>query len=72
VNDELKQDGTSTDMVFDVAAIIEAVSNVMTLLPGDVILTGSPAGTGPIKAGDNVSVTISGIGTLKNPVIDRE
>ncbi|MEI7452601.1 MAG: fumarylacetoacetate hydrolase family protein [Actinomycetes bacterium] len=72
VNDVLKQDGTSLDMVFDVASIIEAVSSVMTLLPGDVILTGSPAGTGPITAGDNVSVTISGIGTLKNPVIDRE
>ena len=59
-------------MVFDIAAIVEAVSNAMTLLPGDVILTGSPAGTSVMKVGDTVAVKISGIGTLKNPVVDRD
>jgi len=72
VNGTVFQDGNTNDMVFDIASVVEAVSNAMTLLPGDVILTGSPAGTSVIKAGDTVSVTISGIGTLKNPVVDRE
>lgn len=72
VNGKSFQDGNTNDMVFDIASIVEAVSNAMTLLPGDVILTGSPAGTSVIKAGDTVAVKISGIGTLKNPVVDRE
>ncbi|MDD2857993.1 MAG: fumarylacetoacetate hydrolase family protein [Candidatus Nanopelagicales bacterium] len=71
VNDELRQDGTTNDMLFDVATVVEAVSAVMTLLPGDVILTGSPSGTKPIKAGDSVTVRIDGIGSLTNPVVDR-
>jgi 2-keto-4-pentenoate hydratase/2-oxohepta-3-ene-1,7-dioic acid hydratase in catechol pathway len=58
-------------MVFDVAELVSWISSVMTLLPGDVILTGTPAGVGPIKAGDEVSVTIEGVGTLTNPVVDR-
>lgn len=68
VNGEVKQDGRTSDMIFDLAAQIEFVSSVMTLLPGDVILTGTPAGVGPIVAGDTVSVEIEGIGTLINPV----
>ncbi|MFA7324648.1 MAG: fumarylacetoacetate hydrolase family protein [Candidatus Nanopelagicales bacterium] len=71
VNDDLRQDGNTADMLFDVATVVEAVSSVMTLLPGDVILTGSPSGTKPIKAGDSVTVRIEGIGTLTNPVVDR-
>ena len=47
------------------------ISNVMTLLPGDVILTGTPAGVGPIVNGDVIDVTIQGIGTLSNPVVAR-
>ena len=58
-------------MVFDVAELVSWISSVMTLLPGDVILTGTPVGVGPIKAGDEVSVTIEGVGTLTNPVVDR-
>lgn len=72
VNGEVRQSGSTADMVRDVAELVAWVSSVMTLLPGDVILTGTPAGVGPLTAGDSVSVTIDGIGTLTNPVIDRD
>ena len=72
VNGELRQSGTTGDMVRDVVGLVSWISSVMTLLPGDVILTGTPAGVGPIVAGDTVSVSIDGIGTLTNPVIDRD
>lgn len=68
VNGELRQDGNTRDLVQDVPALIAFMSNVMTLLPGDVILTGTPAGVGPIKPGDRVDIEIEGIGTLSNPV----
>ncbi|WP_378147357.1 fumarylacetoacetate hydrolase family protein [Cnuibacter sp. UC19_7] len=68
VNGELKQDAPFTDMVHDVAKVIEYASAVFTLLPGDVILTGTPAGVGPIVAGDRVDIEIDGIGILSNPV----
>lgn len=68
VNGEVKQDSRTSLMIHDVARQIEFISGVMTLLPGDVILTGTPAGVGPIVAGDTVSVEIEGIGTLTNPV----
>ncbi|MGZ5393989.1 MAG: fumarylacetoacetate hydrolase family protein [Aeromicrobium sp.] len=71
-SDELKQDGRTSEMVFTVPAIIEYVSSVMTLLPGDVILTGTPEGVGPMQVGDEVSVTIEGIGTLTNKVVSRD
>ena len=58
-------------MVFTVGEIVEFVSAVMTLLPGDVLLTGTPAGVGPMIAGQTVSVTVEGIGTLTNPVSAR-
>jgi 2-keto-4-pentenoate hydratase/2-oxohepta-3-ene-1,7-dioic acid hydratase in catechol pathway len=69
VNDELRQDGSTADLVFGVADLIAFVSSVMTLLPGDVILTGTPAGVGPIVAGDHVEVEIEGLGVLMNPVV---
>ena len=68
VNGELRQDDRTANMVHDVPALIEFMSAVMTLLPGDVILTGTPAGVGPIAAGDTVVVEIEGIGRLDNPV----
>jgi 2-keto-4-pentenoate hydratase/2-oxohepta-3-ene-1,7-dioic acid hydratase in catechol pathway len=71
VNGELRQDGRTSQMLHDVATLIEFMSGVMTLLPGDVILTGTPAGVGPIKEGDTVSVEIEGIGALTNPVIAK-
>jgi 2-keto-4-pentenoate hydratase/2-oxohepta-3-ene-1,7-dioic acid hydratase in catechol pathway len=69
VNEEVIQLGRTKDMVFDVPAIVSYVSHVMTLLPGDVILTGTPAGVGPIVAGDVVAVRVDGIGELTNPVL---
>jgi len=69
VNGELRQEGTVSDIVFGVPEIVSFVSSVMTLLPGDVILTGTPAGVGPIVDGDRVEVEIEGIGVLMNPVV---
>lgn len=72
VNGEVRQSGTTGEMVFDVPELVSWISSVMTLLPGDVIVTGTPAGIGPLRAGDDVRVSIEGIGTLMNPVVDRE
>lgn len=72
VNGQVKQSGSTAEMVRDVAELVSWISSVMTLLPGDVILTGTPAGVSPIVAGDEVSVSIDGIGTLTNPVVDRD
>lgn len=71
VNGRVRQHSNTSLMIHDVGAIIEWASAVMTLLPGDVILTGTPEGVGPIEDGDTVSVTISGIGTLTNPVVRK-
>ena len=70
VNGEVKQDGRTSQLIHDVPTQIAFISAIMTLLPGDVILTGTPAGVGPIVAGDTVSVEIEGIGTLTNPVVN--
>jgi len=72
VNGELRQDGSTADMVFGVAELIAYISQVMTLEPGDVILTGTPSGVGPLQPGDVVEVEIEGIGTLRNPVVSQE
>lgn len=69
VNDQVKQQATTRDMVFSVAFLVRYISSIMTLYPGDVILTGTPAGVGPLQAGDTVVVEIEGIGALKNPVV---
>ncbi len=71
VDGELRQDGTTADLVRDVYALVSEISHVTTLLPGDVVLTGTPAGVGPIVAGQTVTVDIDGIGKLTNPVVDR-
>jgi 2-keto-4-pentenoate hydratase/2-oxohepta-3-ene-1,7-dioic acid hydratase in catechol pathway len=70
VNGELKQQAKTSELVHDIATLVSYVTAVMTLLPGDVLLTGTPAGIGPLVAGDQVSVHIDGIGTLTNPVTD--
>jgi 2-keto-4-pentenoate hydratase/2-oxohepta-3-ene-1,7-dioic acid hydratase in catechol pathway len=72
LNGDLKQDGTTKDMIFDVPTLVAQVSSVMTLLPGDVILTGTPEGVGPMEVGDEVEVSISGIGNLTNQVKQRD
>ncbi len=71
VNDELKQSGRTSQMVRGIDELVSHISMAMTLLPGDVILTGTPAGVGPLAVGDEVSVTIEGIGTLTNTVVAR-
>jgi 2-keto-4-pentenoate hydratase/2-oxohepta-3-ene-1,7-dioic acid hydratase in catechol pathway len=71
LNGDLKQDGSTRDLIFDIPTLIAHVSSVMTLLPGDVILTGTPEGVGPMDVGDEVEVSIAGIGTLTNKVAQR-
>lgn len=68
---EVRQDSRTSLLVHDIGALVAWISRVMTLLPGDVILTGTPAGVGPITAGQTVSVSVQGIGTLTNPVVNR-
>jgi 2-keto-4-pentenoate hydratase/2-oxohepta-3-ene-1,7-dioic acid hydratase in catechol pathway len=68
VNGAIRQAGQTSDMVFGVATLIEYITSFMTLLPGDVILTGTPEGVGPLSPGDQVEVEVDGVGTLSNPV----
>lgn len=68
LNGEARQDATTADLVFTPAFLISYISRIMTLLPGDVILTGTPAGVGPMEPGDDIEVEIEGIGTLRNVV----
>ncbi|NEA21340.1 fumarylacetoacetate hydrolase family protein [Actinomadura bangladeshensis] len=72
VNGDVRQDARTSLLLHGIPALVEYVSQVMTLLPGDVILTGTPAGVGPLQVGDEVTVTIEGIGSLTNRVIARD
>jgi 2-keto-4-pentenoate hydratase/2-oxohepta-3-ene-1,7-dioic acid hydratase in catechol pathway len=72
VDGELRQKGRTSQLLFGVPTLISYMSRVMTLLPGDVVLTGTPAGVGPLAAGQRCEVTIEGLGTLSNPVSDAE
>jgi 2-keto-4-pentenoate hydratase/2-oxohepta-3-ene-1,7-dioic acid hydratase in catechol pathway len=72
VNGDVRQHARTSELLWDVPALIAFVSSVMTLLPGDVILTGTPEGVGPLTDGDEVSVTIESIGTLTNRVAIRD
>ena len=69
VNGEMRQMASTREMMFPVEQLIAFISSVMTLLPGDLILTGTPAGIGPLTAGDTVEVSVEGIGSLSNPVV---
>jgi len=69
VNGETKQSGNTGDLIFGIPKLISFISSVMTLLPGDIIATGTPDGIGPLQAGDTVEIVIEGIGTLRNPVM---
>jgi len=71
VNGETRQDGNTGDLVRSAREMVSWISHMMTLLPGDVILTGTPAGVGPISTGDSVTVTIQDIGSLTNSVVVR-
>ncbi|MEE9503630.1 MAG: fumarylacetoacetate hydrolase family protein [Thermodesulfobacteriota bacterium] len=68
LNGELKQSGTTADLVFPAFQLVSFISKVMTLLPGDVIATGTPAGIGPMQVGDTIDILVEGIGTLRNRV----
>jgi 2-keto-4-pentenoate hydratase/2-oxohepta-3-ene-1,7-dioic acid hydratase in catechol pathway len=72
VDGEVRQDGTTADLVWGVAELLSEISQVVTLLPSDVVLTGTPAGVGPLRPGQRVRVEIDGIGVLDNPVVDRQ
>jgi len=71
LNGDVVQRASTDDMVFGIAALLEYITTFMTLLPGDVVLTGTPEGVGPIADGDVVEVEVEGIGTLANPVVGR-
>lgn len=72
VNGQLRQDSRTSDLIFDVPTLIEFISAHMTLEPGDLISTGTPAGVGNLAVGDVVEIEIEGIGVLRNPVVARE
>ena len=69
VNGELRQKGHTSDLIFNVPRIVSFISSIMRLEVGDIVLTGTPSGVSPLKAGDEVTVEIQGIGRLTNPVI---
>jgi 2-keto-4-pentenoate hydratase/2-oxohepta-3-ene-1,7-dioic acid hydratase in catechol pathway len=69
VNGEVRQDGRTSEMVHSPLNLVSYISGIMTLEPGDLIVTGTPAGVGPLKSGDSVTVTIEGIGSLENTVL---
>jgi 2-keto-4-pentenoate hydratase/2-oxohepta-3-ene-1,7-dioic acid hydratase in catechol pathway len=68
LNGEIKQNARTSDLIFAVPFLIQFISRFMTLNPGDVIMTGTPSGVGPMKPGDTIEVEVEGIGILKNPV----
>ncbi|WP_350274585.1 fumarylacetoacetate hydrolase family protein [Kribbella sp. HUAS MG21] len=72
LNGEPKQDGRTSQFIFDIPSVLAYITSFTTLLPGDVVLTGTPAGVGPMLPGDEVSVSVEGIGTLTNKVIVRD
>ncbi len=71
VDGEVRQESGTSALIFDIPTLVSTISEVMTLLPGDVILTGTPAGVGPLAAGQRVVVEVDGVGALENPVVDR-
>jgi 2-keto-4-pentenoate hydratase/2-oxohepta-3-ene-1,7-dioic acid hydratase in catechol pathway len=71
VNGEIRQDGNTRDFIFPLEVVIRYITQIMTLLPGDLIATGTPKGVGPVVAGDRIEVMVEGIGTLANPVLDE-
>ena len=72
LNGEVKQHTNTDDLIFSVAQLIAYISEAITLLPGDTIMTGTPSGVGPVQPGDVVEIEISGVGVLRNPVVAEE
>jgi 2-keto-4-pentenoate hydratase/2-oxohepta-3-ene-1,7-dioic acid hydratase in catechol pathway len=71
VNGEVRQAGNTRDFIFTLDVMVRYISQAMTLVPGDLIATGTPKGVGPVVAGDVVEVSVEGVGTLRNPVVDE-
>ncbi|HET6218070.1 MAG TPA: fumarylacetoacetate hydrolase family protein, partial [Acidobacteriaceae bacterium] len=69
LNGELRQDGNTRDFIFSIDHLLRSITAAMTLFPGDLILTGTPAGVAPMQPGDQVSIRVEGIGTLTNPIL---
>ena len=72
VNGDVRQHGNTRDFIFPLDVVIRYISDVMTLEPGDVIATGTPEGVGPVVAGDVIEITVEGVGTLRNRVVDEQ
>ena len=68
VNGERRQASSTRELIFPIAELIAFISSIMTLLPGDIISTGTPSGIGPLTAGDRVTIKVEGVGELTNPV----
>ena len=71
VNGQMKQDGNTRDFIFDLDRVIRHIAQAMTLYPGDLIPSGTPSGVGPVVAGDVMEVSVAGVGTLRNSVVDE-
>jgi 2-keto-4-pentenoate hydratase/2-oxohepta-3-ene-1,7-dioic acid hydratase in catechol pathway len=71
VNGELRQQGNTRDFIFSLDVIIRYIAQVMTLFPGDLIATGTPKGVGPVAGGDVIEVSVEGVGTLRNPMVEE-
>lgn len=72
VNGDIRQDSRTRELIFTIPELVEFISSVMTLEPGDIIATGTPSGVGPIRPGDSATVYVEGVGALTNPVVARE
>ena len=72
VNGSVRQNSRTRELIFTIPELVEFISSVMTLLPGDIISTGTPSGIGPIRPGDQVTIHVEGVGSLTNPVAVRE
>jgi len=72
VNGDLRQDSRTRELIFTIPELIEFITSIMTLLPGDIIATGTPSGIGPIRPGDSVTIHVEGVGALTNPVVARD
>ena len=71
VNGEVRQQGNTRDFIFTLDVVIRHIAQAMTLFPGDLIPSGTPSGVGPLVAGDSVEVSVEGVGTLRNSVVDE-
>jgi 2-keto-4-pentenoate hydratase/2-oxohepta-3-ene-1,7-dioic acid hydratase in catechol pathway len=71
VNGAARQSGNTRDFIFPLDVVIRYIAQVMTLFPGDLIATGTPQGVGPVVAGDVMEISVEGVGTLRNSVVDE-